>query len=313
MSTPVAAQRNRAEITSAACRRGAPRGPLPPVAGTAVRGLHRGRRLLRDLRVPHHLAPAARDLEHGLHRPRPVLGATGPTAPARRLPRAGCHRRRGRPSGCPCSTWQTNYRQIIASTLYVQNWVLAADSVDYLASDQAPAAAQHYWSLSIEEQFYLVWPLLILAAVVWARRRSSSPTVATWLAIGVPTVASLVFSHLDHGRQPVGRVLRRPRRGPGSSARAACSVSPWPGAPATWPGAPVSPRGGAAHCPRSSRGPGSRRSRGAGSPTTRPRRSRGRRPSCPSLATVAIIAAAEPQGAPVARSPHAAAPGALPR
>ena len=51
----------------------------------------------------------------------------------------------------------------------MQNWVLAADSVDYLASDVDPAAAQHYWSLSIEEQFYLVWPLLILAAAVWAR------------------------------------------------------------------------------------------------------------------------------------------------
>ena len=94
----------------------------------------------------------------------------------------------------PVSAWQQNFRQIIASTLYVQNWVLAADSVDYLASDADPAAAQHYWSLSIEEQFYLVWPLLILAATVWAARRASSPIRATWWAIGVPTVASLLFS-----------------------------------------------------------------------------------------------------------------------
>ena len=94
----------------------------------------------------------------------------------------------------PVSSWQQNFRQIIASTLYVQNWVLAADSVDYLASDADPAAAQHYWSLSIEEQFYLVWPLLILAATVWAARRASSPIRATWWAIGVPTVASLLFS-----------------------------------------------------------------------------------------------------------------------
>lgn len=94
----------------------------------------------------------------------------------------------------PVSSWQQNFRQIIASTLYVQNWVLAADSVDYLASDADPAAAQHYWSLSIEEQFYLVWPLLILAATVWAARRASSPIRATWWAIGVPTLASLLFS-----------------------------------------------------------------------------------------------------------------------
>ena len=94
----------------------------------------------------------------------------------------------------PVGAWQQNFRQVIASTLYVQNWSLAADSVDYLASDVDPAAAQHYWSLSIEEQFYLVWPLLILGATVWAARRSSSPIRAIWWAIGVPTVASLVFS-----------------------------------------------------------------------------------------------------------------------
>ncbi len=94
----------------------------------------------------------------------------------------------------PVMSWQQNFRQIIASTLYVQNWVLAADSVDYLAADEAPAAAQHYWTLSIEEQFYLVWPLLVLAGAVWARRRSSSATAATWWAVGLPTVASLAFS-----------------------------------------------------------------------------------------------------------------------
>ncbi len=112
----------------------------------------------------------------------------------------------------PVMSWQQNFRQIIASTLYVQNWVLAADSVDYLAADEAPAAAQHYWTLSIEEQFYLVWPLLILAAVVWARRRSSSPTRATWWAIGVPTVASLVFSLWITGANPSAAYFVTPAR-----------------------------------------------------------------------------------------------------
>ncbi|MEV8273882.1 acyltransferase family protein [Microbacterium sp. NPDC077184] len=61
-------------------------------------------------------------------------------------------------------TVQAQYlRSIIGSALYVENWFLAADGIDYLAADNAPPIAQHYWSLSVEEQFYLLWPLLILA------------------------------------------------------------------------------------------------------------------------------------------------------
>ena len=71
----------------------------------------------------------------------------------------------------PPAQWTQNFREIIGSTLYVENWVLAIDSVDYLAADGVPSAVQHYWTLSVEEQFYLVWPLLIVAALALARRR----------------------------------------------------------------------------------------------------------------------------------------------
>ena len=53
----------------------------------------------------------------------------------------------------------------------MQNWVLAADSVDYLAADQAPGPLQHFWSLGVEEQFYLFWPLLVLGAC-WLSART---------------------------------------------------------------------------------------------------------------------------------------------
>jgi peptidoglycan/LPS O-acetylase OafA/YrhL len=42
---------------------------------------------------------------------------------------------------------------VLASAVYVQNWNLAGDAVDYLAADNRPSASQHFWSLSVEEQF----------------------------------------------------------------------------------------------------------------------------------------------------------------
>lgn len=70
----------------------------------------------------------------------------------------------------PATVWSQTARQIGASALYVQNWALAADAVDYMAADNVPTVAQHYWSLSVEEQFYLVWPVLILGLAALHRR-----------------------------------------------------------------------------------------------------------------------------------------------
>ncbi|HZK35398.1 MAG TPA: acyltransferase, partial [Aeromicrobium sp.] len=46
----------------------------------------------------------------------------------------------------PATLWAQTARQIGASALYVQNWVLVADSVNYMAQDNVPTIAQHYWS-----------------------------------------------------------------------------------------------------------------------------------------------------------------------
>jgi peptidoglycan/LPS O-acetylase OafA/YrhL len=59
----------------------------------------------------------------------------------------------------------------IAALLYASNFVFAAQAVDYFASVDAPSPFLHYWSLSVEEQFYLVWPVLLIAVAVVTRRR----------------------------------------------------------------------------------------------------------------------------------------------
>lgn len=46
----------------------------------------------------------------------------------------------------------------IASMLYVGNYRFAAQNTDYMIADLPPSPFQHYWSLGVEEQFYLVWP-----------------------------------------------------------------------------------------------------------------------------------------------------------
>jgi peptidoglycan/LPS O-acetylase OafA/YrhL len=69
--------------------------------------------------------------------------------------------------------------QIRASALYYQNWQLAWNAVDYLQATSAATPVQHFWSLSVEEQFYVGWPLLFLFAAVAAgtfRRRAKHAT-----------------------------------------------------------------------------------------------------------------------------------------
>jgi peptidoglycan/LPS O-acetylase OafA/YrhL len=70
----------------------------------------------------------------------------------------------------PPSTWPITAADMAASTLYAENWMLVRRSVDYLAQDEPPSPLQHFWSLAVEEQFYLGWPLLVGGvAALWRR------------------------------------------------------------------------------------------------------------------------------------------------
>lgn len=94
----------------------------------------------------------------------------------------------------PVTSFGDTARQAAASALYVQNWALAHQSVDYLAADATPTAVQHYWSLAVEEQFYLVWPILLLGCGLVARRRRWPLRRVAGVAVAAVVTVSLGWS-----------------------------------------------------------------------------------------------------------------------
>ncbi|WP_232680466.1 acyltransferase family protein [Nocardioides sp. R-C-SC26] len=82
----------------------------------------------------------------------------------------------------------------IWAAFFGANIRFATEGVDYFALEDAPSPVQHYWSLAVEEQFYLVWPVLIgLACLLTFRRardRAPVKTVAFFaLALGAASLA----------------------------------------------------------------------------------------------------------------------------
>ncbi len=63
---------------------------------------------------------------------------------------------------------------VAASAVFVGNIRFAAQATDYFAAGIAPSPVVHYWSLAVEEQFYLLWPALLIL-VTAARGRASVP------------------------------------------------------------------------------------------------------------------------------------------
>lgn len=94
----------------------------------------------------------------------------------------------------PASLRGRNYEEILASALYVENWYLALNAIDYLNAADPPTPVQHFWAMSVQGQFYLVW-LALAAIALWLSWRDPVKFRRAFATIIIATlVASFTWS-----------------------------------------------------------------------------------------------------------------------
>ncbi len=95
------------------------------------------------------------------------------------------------------------------SAFFAANVHYAAVGTDYFAEGQATSPLQHFWSLAVEEQFYLVWPGL-LAIILLARRPRLRPVLVG--VVAVLCMSSFVWSVVLADRSPTAAYFSSPAR-----------------------------------------------------------------------------------------------------
>jgi len=84
---------------------------------------------------------------------------------------------------------------------FMGNFHFASTGTQYLTANAPPSAFQQYWSLAVEEQFYLVWPLLFMAlASLWPRASLQRKLIA---GLAVIIASSLLWSVVETGQNQV--------------------------------------------------------------------------------------------------------------
>ncbi len=103
----------------------------------------------------------------------------------------------------------------LAALFYVANWRMIMRGGDYFAQTAAPSPLEHTWSLAVEEQFYLVWPLLLALLLARtaaaANRRAALRRVLVCCVVGALASAVLLamaYDAMDPGRAYYGTDTR---------------------------------------------------------------------------------------------------------
>lgn len=95
----------------------------------------------------------------------------------------------------PQLRWGALIEHAWASLFYVQNWNLAFGAVNYQAADAATASPfQHFWSLSLQGQVFILWPLILAACILAARHTRFSFAAVAAAVFSLIFAASFIFS-----------------------------------------------------------------------------------------------------------------------
>ena len=110
----------------------------------------------------------------------------------------------------------------IWAVFFAANIHFASVGTDYFAQEEPPSPLQHYWSLAVEEQFYLVWPLLLLLCLMLVRHaahrsprrtaRQPLPRITVLAVLVAVTTGSFIYSVVATRHDPVSAYFSTPAR-----------------------------------------------------------------------------------------------------
>lgn len=95
-------------------------------------------------------------------------------------------------------------REVLASMFYYQNWQLALSSTDYLDASQMKSPVEHFWALSIQGQFYIIWFLVFTLVLFFIKRfKVANARKLINIVLGILFVSSFIYSiYLTAVNQP---------------------------------------------------------------------------------------------------------------
>lgn len=96
-------------------------------------------------------------------------------------------------SCCDPGRLSSLWNEVIAAVFYISNWSLIFHQVSYFASFGPPSPWGHLWSLAIEEQFYLLWPLLLWLGLRYIPQRGRLIRLIMALALTSAAVMAIIY------------------------------------------------------------------------------------------------------------------------